>query len=1058
MFIDPFQEKIWRDKYQYGDESFEDFCDRISNNIFKKEKKKREQLKSLLMDFKILFGGRINSNIGISEKGLTLFNCFIEATVKSPDSLEGILDMVTKYAVTLKTEGGVGFCANFLRPAKTLIRKIGVTTPGSIKFLEIFDRTSEVITSGSVAKDESFQGEPSKKSIRKGATMVTMSVTHPDIEDFITAKSVPNRLTKMNMSVLVSDAFMYAVENDMDWDLWFPDINYEKYDTDWDGDFEKWAEKGYPTIIYKTLKARDLWDSLLRNTYNRNEPGILFIDNIRRDDNLHYTEGSITATNPCIVGGTLIAVADGRNAVSIRDLANSKKDVPVYSTNPVSGKVEIKLGRDPRKTGFKKEVWKLNLDDGSYLIATPDHKILTKDLDYVELRNLKKGESIYPFNSFNSNGYRQIANEDLISLGKKVFSKHGKLTKKIWLREAKKNGWQQNVWTKFRFGSFSKFKGLVLENHKVLSVEFYGYEDVYNITVDDNHNYHVITKYEDSNFVDSSGICVKNCGEVPGNTGIIDYEGEELELGDVCNLGSINLARFYDVEADEFDFDGFRESVNIMVEALDNIIEISDYPLPMYENASKLKRKVGLGLAGFGSLMMMMGNRYGGDASVAWAKVLLKDFMNTAYTASAELSKRKGPFPLYKPELLEGGYVKNSGVLEKETIDFIKKHGLRNSAISAIAPNGTLSILAGNVSGGLEPVYACEYTRWNRVEGKKVDFKYPNIHKGEWFETDYFKEQQIADEVILISTDGEYRVDKNNGLCSKIRIRDYGYDVAVNNGSLKSEAKATATELSVEEHLNILRVFSEHIDQSCSKTINLPENITFDEFKTLYGKIHSFGVKGCTTYREGTSVAILEADRKKKEKSIKAQQKEFLSHFKGQENGDIVAEDVKLPEQYPAHGYILRSEGKKWYVHVAFKDKACTRPFAIFVNTNNREDNVVTYNALEKMEEIARSKGLKTEHIEETQRKYAYQKNPVKICRMLGLLLRHNVDVYAIVKGFDELEGATPGTFVFRMKKFLAQFVKNIDEPQVCPDCKEKALVFAEGCFTCTQCGHSKCS
>jgi hypothetical protein len=122
------------------------------------------------------------------------------------------------------------------------------------------------------------------------------------------------------------------------------------------------------------------------------------------------------------------------------------------------------------------------------------------------------------------------------------------------------------------------------------------------------------------------------------------------------------------------------------------------------------------------------------------------------------------------------------------------------------------------------------------------------------------------------------------------------------------------------------------------------------------------------------------------------------------------------------------------------------------------KDNVVTYNALEKMEEIAGAKGLKPHHIEETKRKYAYQKNPVKICRMLGLLLRHNVDVYTIVKGFDELDGATPGTFVFRMKKFLAQFVKNINEPQICPDCKEKALVFAEGCFTCTQCGHSKCS
>ncbi len=265
-FIDSFQRKIWENKYQYKDETYEDFCNRIAFTIFSSESSKAEQLNESLMGFRTLFGGRINSNIGIPEQGLTLFNCFIEATVKNPDSLEGIMDMITKYALTLKTEGGVGFCANFLRPANTLIRKIGVTTPGSIKFLEIFDKVSEVITSGSVSKEDSFQGEPTKKSIRKGATMVTMNVNHPDIEEFILAKSVPNKLTKMNMSVLVSDAFMYAVENKLAWDLWFPDINYKKYEEEWDGNFEAWAEKGYPAIIYKTIQATALWDLLQKNT------------------------------------------------------------------------------------------------------------------------------------------------------------------------------------------------------------------------------------------------------------------------------------------------------------------------------------------------------------------------------------------------------------------------------------------------------------------------------------------------------------------------------------------------------------------------------------------------------------------------------------------------------------------------------------------------------------------------------------------------------------------------------------------------------------------------
>jgi ribonucleoside-diphosphate reductase alpha chain len=386
-----------------------------------------------MLDFKTLFGGRINSNIGISEEGLTLFNCFIESVVKNPDSIEGIMEMLKKYVLTLKTEGGVGFCGNFLRPRGTVIRKIGVTTPGAIKFLELFDKASEVITSGDVDKYNSFQGVPTKKSIRKGATMVTLSVNHPDIEEFITAKSIPNRLTKMNMSVLITNAFMYAVENDLDWDLWYPDINFEKYDSEWDGDFEKWAEKGYPYIIYKKVKACGLWDLLLKNMYNRNEPGIIFIDNTRLMDNLYYIEGgSILSTNPC--------------------------------------------------------------------------------------------------------------------------------------------------------------------------------------------------------------------GEVPGNTGVIEYKGEKLEVGDVCNLGSINLTRFYDIKTDIFDMEGFKSAIDIMVRSLDNIIDISDYPLDMYENAGKLKRKIGVGIVGVGSFLMMKGVRYGSRESLDIIEPILSVFINKAYQTSALLAKEKGPF------------------------------------------------------------------------------------------------------------------------------------------------------------------------------------------------------------------------------------------------------------------------------------------------------------------------------------------------------------------------------------------------------------------------------
>jgi len=840
MFVDSFAEKIWRDKYQYDGETFSGFCHRISSNIFPDDEERERNLNTLLMNFMVMFGGRINSNIGVSEQGLTLFNCFIESINNNPDSLEGIMEMITNYVLTLKTEGGVGFCANFFRPSKTIIRKIGVASPGSIKFLEMFDKASEIITSGSVDKDDCYQGTPTKNSIRKGATMVTMSCNHPDIEDFITAKSTPNKLTKMNMSVLITDEFMKAVKEDADWDLWFPDISHEKYDTEWDGNFEKWLEKGYPTVVYRTVKAIELWELLLKSSFNRNEPGILFIDSARKMNNLSYLNGDMLSTNPC--------------------------------------------------------------------------------------------------------------------------------------------------------------------------------------------------------------------SEIFGHTGIEYYKGEAIELGDVCNLGSINLTKFYDVRENRFCITEFREAVDLMVRALENIIDISGYPLDIYEKAAKLKRKIGVGIMGVGSLMMMMNLRYGGEECLDVLEAIMSEFINQAYQSSALLAKEKGPFELYSPELFECGYVKN-GKLNKKTLDLIKTHGLRHSALSAIAPNGTLSIVAGNISGGVEPVFAREFTRWNRVEGKTIDFKYPSIHKGEWFETGYLKEDKIADEVVLYSTDGKYRVDKNTGLCEKVTIMDYGYRIAKEKGFTEV---ATAMELNVDEHLNVLKLLSLYIDQSSSKTINLPNDITFEDFKALYGEVHSYGIKGCTTYREGTSVAVLEVQKKEKEKSVKVQQEEFLDAFKEQEDG-IIMDNVKLPDEYPAKGYIIKSEGnKKFYLHVAFKDLECTKPFALFVSTNNVEDNVVTYNALEKLEEVARFNNLREDLIEEVKKKSTNQKNQVKICRMLGLLLRHNVEVITIVKGLDELM-AGPWTFVFRIKKFLSQFVEDHEvDGMVCPECGEKSIRFTEGCYSCI-CGYSKC-
>jgi len=252
---------------------------------------------------------------------------------------------------------------------------------------------------------------------------------------------------------------------------------------------------------------------------------------------------------------------------------------------------------------------------------------------------------------------------------------------------------------------------------KIVSIEYIGNRTVYDFYE---------PKSDDWNH---EGYVSRGCSEIFGTTGVVDIDGEEKLVSDVCCLGSINIVKFYDVSTKTFNMDKFLDAAALMVKSLDNIIDISDFPLDEYKDGAYLKRKIGVGITGIGSLMMMMNTRYGSEECLVFLEDLMHKFMNKLYVASAMLAKEKGVFPLYNKKLLSGGYVKNSGVLTDDTINLIKKHGLRNSALCAFAPNGSLSILAGNVSGGLEPVFSKEHIRWNRVEGSSTPFTYPDVQK-----------------------------------------------------------------------------------------------------------------------------------------------------------------------------------------------------------------------------------------------------------------------------------------------------------------------------------------
>src|SRR6202451_2336171 len=209
-----------------------------------------------LKDYKFLPAGRILAGAGTG-RSVTLFNCFVMGTI--PDSMDGIFLSLREAALTLQQGGGIGYDFSTLRPKGALVKGVGADASGPVSFMEVWDSMCRTIMSA---------------GSRRGAMMATLSVSHPDIEEFIDAKRTQGRLSMFNLSVLASDAFLEAVRNDAPWDL-------------------KFAGR-----VYRTVQARELWDRIMRATYDHAEPGVIFIDRINAENNLAYCE-TTRSSNPC---------------------------------------------------------------------------------------------------------------------------------------------------------------------------------------------------------------------------------------------------------------------------------------------------------------------------------------------------------------------------------------------------------------------------------------------------------------------------------------------------------------------------------------------------------------------------------------------------------------------------------------------------------------------------------------------------------------------------------------------------------------------------------------
>ncbi|MEN8840622.1 MAG: adenosylcobalamin-dependent ribonucleoside-diphosphate reductase [Octadecabacter sp.] len=266
LFSQPIAERIWRTKYRYikaekvVDDTVEDTWERVAGGLASIESPPDQSAThaaflAALRNFKVLPGGRILSGCGTA-RNVTLSNTFVMRTI--PDSVDGIMDTLKDAALTMQMGGGIGFDFSTLRPSGTHVRGLDCLAAGPLAAMDIFDTTCKMIVKG----------------MGRGAMMATMRCDHPDIEAFIVAKSDRTRLRNFNLSVMVTDTFMKAVTEDGTWDLV------------WNG------------TVMRRLRARDLWNSIMKQTYATAEPGVLFIDRINAHNPLRYLE-TISATNSC---------------------------------------------------------------------------------------------------------------------------------------------------------------------------------------------------------------------------------------------------------------------------------------------------------------------------------------------------------------------------------------------------------------------------------------------------------------------------------------------------------------------------------------------------------------------------------------------------------------------------------------------------------------------------------------------------------------------------------------------------------------------------------------
>ena len=481
-----------------------------------------------------------------------------------------------------------------------------------------------------------------------------------------------------------------------------------------------------------------------------------------------------------------------------------------------------------------------------------------------------------------------------------------------------------------------------------------------------------------------------------------------------CLLGSINMARLVSDpfgKSAELNEAALDDLVATAVRMMDNVVDASRFPLEAQREEAQNKRRIGLGVTGLADALLMVGLRYGSDEAAAQTEAWLKQIARAAYLASVELAKEKGPFPLFDAKAyLASGTMQ---AMDDDVRDAIAKHGIRNALLTSIAPTGTISLYAGIVSSGIEPVFAYSYTRKVlQKDGSRT-------------------EEEVVD----------YAVQMWREKFGDADLPDYFVN---------------AQTLAPLDHVKMQAAAQAWVDSSISKTINCPADISFEAFKDVYMQAYETGCKGCTTYRPndvtGSVLSVSEAaDETPGETGAPVPQ----------EGGEVVymSEPLDRPTELEGATYKLKWPDSNHAIYITVNDiilNGHRRPFEVFINSKNMEHYAWTVALTRMISAVFRRGGDVSFVVEELKAVFdprggAWMQGkyiPSILAAIGGILEQHMISI-----GFLEGEG-------LGLKTDPTQSVVNLDAPRgpSCPACGSYDMRMIEGCMTCASCGHSKCS